>query len=168
MVVFVVVVVGGGGGGGGGVVVGGGGGGRRRRHQAASSPWDFASWLASWWWHRTPSPCLVIVFQARQVWWMLGPRFRLHGAWHSWRMNCKFFLWGRWERAAVRTGRSSLNLPHANRHLVIGASSNRYLKTSHSLSKIRMTPSQSSPCPLWPLSLVCHLLVWPVRYNVYT
>ena len=31
-----------------------------------------------------------------------------------------------------------------------------------------MAPPQATPYPLWPLSLVCHLLVWPVMDTVYT
>ena len=31
-----------------------------------------------------------------------------------------------------------------------------------------MVAPQASPIPLWPLSVVCHLLVWPVQCIVYT
>ena len=32
----------------------------------------------------------------------------------------------------------------------------------------RMAPPQASPDPPWPVSLVWHLLVWPVLYTVHT
>ena len=31
-----------------------------------------------------------------------------------------------------------------------------------------MAPPQASPHPWWPLSLVCHLLVWSLQYIIYT
>ena len=31
-----------------------------------------------------------------------------------------------------------------------------------------MAPTQASSYPQWPLSLVCHVLIWDVQYTVYT
>ena len=61
------------------------------------------------------------------------------------------------------TGRSLLNLPHATRRL-----HNRHLRISSLQGNRRMTPPQATPDPLWSLSLVCHLLVWPVQCIIYT
>ena len=61
----------------------------------------------------------------------------------------------------LRTGWSSLNL-------VIIASSQRTPVESSPKGNRSMDPPQVSPDPLWPLPLVCHLLVWPVQCAVYT
>ena len=62
----------------------------------------------------------VIALQAMEI---LGPRFRLHGAWRSWRMNCKLFLW-RWREMSGRwTSWSSSNMPNAKWCLMMASSS---------------------------------------------
>ena len=75
--------------------------------QAASSLRDFASWLGPWWWHRTSSESYLghcVAGDETPI--MLGPKFRLHGAWYSWYTSCKFFLWRWWEMSerCERTG----------------------------------------------------------------
>ena len=64
--------------------------------------------------------------------------------------------------------RSSLNLPNATWHLLIVASSQPPFKISSPCGNGRMAPPQASPKPAWALSLVCHLLGWPVQYTLYT
>ena len=62
----------------------------------------------------------------------------------------------------MRTGRSSLNLPHATRHLVIVSCDNSEFTTaswgyisSPQGNRMVAPPQLASPNPLWPLSLVC-------------
>ena len=66
--------------------------------QAAPSPGDLESWLDPRWWHRTSSRsyrrhCVACVTNQLRF----GCRFPLHGAWHSWRTNCKLFHLRWWE-----------------------------------------------------------------------
>ena len=99
----------------------------------------------------------------------LGSRFRSHWAWHSWHTNCKLFLWrwwemsGRWEQAGAHW-----ICPMWHGLLWWYWVHNCHLRKSSLQGNRRMAPPQASPDPLWPLSLVCHLLVWPVQCNVYT
>ena len=60
--------------------------------------------------------------------------------------------------------------PMRTRHLVVIVTCvhNRHPRISSPQGNRRMAPSQASNDPLRPLSLVCHLLVWPVQYTVYT
>ena len=45
---------------------------------------------------------------------------------------------------------------------------NRHLRISSPRDSRKMAPPQASPYSLWPLSFICHQLVWPVQYTVYT
>ena len=45
---------------------------------------------------------------------------------------------------------------------------NRHPRISNPRSNRRVTPPQASRYPLWPLSSVCHLLIGPDQYTVYT
>ena len=71
-------------------------------------------------------------------------------AWSSWCKDYKFFLlrsWGisgRWGRTGASSQPPPEDSPRGNRS---------------------MAPPQASPYLLWPLSLVCHLLFWTVRYT---
>ena len=67
----------------------------------------------------------------------------------------------------VGMGGSSLNLPHTTWHLVIVSSSQppRQGKQSSSWQKDGTTSSLFQPIVT---SLVCHLLVWPIQFIVYT
>ena len=103
----------------------------------------------------------VIVLQANQT--RLKPRFHLYGTRCSWRMNCKVFLW-RWWEVSGRWGWTGAHKIGPIWHGILWRKRvrNPHLGTSSPRGIRRMTPPQASPCPLWPMSLVCHLLVWPV------
>ena len=45
---------------------------------------------------------------------------------------------------------------------------NYLLRISSPQGNRRVAPMQPSIYPMGPLSLVCHLLVWPVQYTLYT
>ena len=138
--------------------------------QAASSPGDLVSWLPPWWWHRTSSgsqPGHCVTGDADQR--TLRPEIRLHGAQRSGRTNytlCPWRWWEtRWERG--RTGAYWICTKwygilwwkrfHICPLRMISHRGNRW-----------MAPPQASPYPMWPVSLVIHLLVWHVQYSVYT
>ena len=71
---------------------------------------------------------------------------------------------GKWAGCQDR----SSNLPQATQHLVILASSQSPPEDKHSLCNRTMALPQVSPDPLWPLSLVCHLSIWPAQFTIYT
>ena len=106
----------------------------------------------------------------------LGPRFGLHKSWCSWCTNCKLFLWRWWEISRRWGGMSSLNLPQTNDSISSASDGilrrkwvhNHHLRISNPGGNRRMTPPKAPSNPLWALPLVCHLLVLPVQYIVYT
>ena len=94
----------------------------------------------------------------------MGPRFHLHGAWHSWHTNCKVFLWG-WCEMSGSWGRVGA---HKFAPCDTASCDSSEFTTTNPQGNRGMAPPQASPDPLWPLSLVYHLLVWPVQCTVYT
>ena len=106
---------------------------------------------------------------------MMGLRFRLHGACCSWctnydapdAPNSSSACDRRW--VGGEDSRSSVNLSHAIWNILMVASSHsHHLTIGSPWGNSRITPPQTSPYLRPPLSLVCHLLVWPVQYTVYT
>ena len=99
----------------------------------------------------------------------LGLRFSLHGTWCSLCTNCKHYIrgwWGmsgRWRLAGARW-----ICPTWHAILWWLRIHNRHLWISSPQCNRRMTPPTASFLPLRPPALVCHLLVWPVQYIVYT
>ena len=95
----------------------------------------------------------------------VGAQVSLHVAWRSWHTNFKHFIC-RWWEISGRWGPALAHwiCPNATRHLVMEASTQ---PPSSPQGNRRMAPPQASLYPLWPLSLVCHLLVWSVQYTVY-
>ena len=109
--------------------------------QAASYPRDLAGSLGPQLWHRTSSgsyPGHSVAGDADHI--RLGRRFRLHGAWRSWRMNCKLLLL-RWWRMSGRWGRAGVFFFfHATRHPMMEVTSQPPLKNKQCRGNRRMAP----------------------------
>ena len=94
---------------------------------------------------------------------MLAPWTLLSG-WRSWRENCTLFLWRWWEMSGS-WGRAGAHWICPMWHGILWW---KLVHNCHQRISRRMAPTQTSFYPRWPLSLVCHLLVWDVQYTVYT
>ena len=100
---------------------------------------------------------------------MLGPRFRVHRAWHSWHTNCKLFLW-RWWIMSERWGWAGACWISLFDTAYYDSSQFTTITRGKAVPKVtgiwhhlKFLPTH---CDLLPF--VCHLLVWPVQYIVDT
>ena len=98
-----------------------------------------------------------------------GLMFHLHGAWRSWRTNCKIFFC-RWSEVSRRWGWAWAHWICPMRHGIWWRKRfhSYHLRISSPRGNRKIVPPQTFPYPLWPVSLVYHLLVWPVQYTIYT
>ena len=110
---------------------------------------------------------LVIVLQAVLTRWDRGPGFACMG--HG-TPGIQIVNFSCGNEREVGTDMRSLNSPHPMRHDILGWKRvpNHHLRISSPRGSRTVALPQAYFFPLWPLSLVCHLLVWPVQYTVYT
>ena len=83
----------------------------------------------------------------------------LHGVWSSWRTNCKIFL-KKWWEISRRWGQAGALWICPMWHSILWWKGihNQHLRINSPWGNRRVAPTPASPYPLWPLSLVCHLL----------